>query len=122
MAAESEVQRRAAGLLGAARAALEELSNDPTLCAYARLGWKELGNAFNLGHEGSVSQGMHEYGMPFSGATPGEIARQKAGGIHGYTDHEQEGAEAQGLVQAGRSAADRSGPEGAERQDLGRGR
>ena len=85
----------------AAKEAGQTLINDPALRACGRLGWKELGNAFDPSRDGSISQMSHEYGMPFQGATPGEIARQKDGGVWG--DQEHEGIEEQAR-DAGRDA------------------
>jgi hypothetical protein len=59
--------------------------NDPALAAAFRLGGKELGQAFVLGHEGSISQGA-EMGTLFS-ATPGSVDRQE-GNVWGMDSNE----------------------------------
>jgi hypothetical protein len=121
--------REEAGLLGSIGEFLwdagKEIINDPAIHAYGRLGIKELGNAFNLGHEGSISQSAHEYGMPFSGATPGEIAGQKEGNVYGSGGFEQEGAgrgSAENDMMAEVQAAGKEAMQGMEQQEQSRGR
>lgn len=79
---------------------VQTLGTDPALNAHFRLGLKELGNAFDLGHEGSVTVHATEYGMPGVGQTPGEVAREREGMSHGFRDAEQESTGLYGKAQA----------------------
>ena len=64
-------------MVGAAIAVGERLVNDTAIHAFIRQGGQELGNAFDLSRDGSVSLGRQEYGAIFT-ATPGEVTIDRA--------------------------------------------